>query len=395
MGSENDRRSKPEDQAGHGDAGGNGFVPAAASGGRDKDKIAKGNMPRRPKTTMRDVARLAGVSVATVSAVLNGTPRVSDHRKQRVVEAMDALDYYPDGVARSLKKGLTQVIGMVIPDLTNEFYPQVIRGVEDAARERGYSLILCDCNEDPEQEKRHLDVLFSRRVDGVLIACSNSAGAYEHLSRRRFPVVFFDRIPHGWQGGAVCSDDERAAYGATKHLIELGHTRIGIVAGRQEYSTHAARLEGFRKAMQEARLLVHDEYFRTEALSIEKGYEYGKEFFRCDPAPTAILATNNRALLGLIRAAGECKVSIPDSMSLVGFDDYAWTQNFSPGLTTIAQPTWEIGRRALEMLVDRIEGREASGRSSGQTPLRLQSRLVVRGSTAPPRRHPSSLPVAG
>ena len=142
------------------------------------------------KQTMRDVARLAGVSIATVSAVINGTVKVSEVRSKRVREAMEALDYYPDQVARSLKMGRTDVIGMVIPDITNVFFPQVIRGVEDAARKRGYSVILCDSNEDPEEERRHLDTLFSRRVDGVLIACSDSTAGYEHLMRRRFPIVF-------------------------------------------------------------------------------------------------------------------------------------------------------------------------------------------------------------
>ena len=163
------------------------------------------------KVTMRDVARLAGVSVATVSAVINGGPKVSQLRSERVRQAMEALDYYPDQVARSLKVGKTGVVGMVIPDITNSFFAHLIRGTEDVAQQHGYSVILCDSAEDPQQERLLLNTLFSRRVDGVLMACSDASAAYDRLMRRRFPMVFVDRIPRGLTHSAVSTDNVAAA----------------------------------------------------------------------------------------------------------------------------------------------------------------------------------------
>src|SRR4051812_26562512 len=203
---------------------------------------------------MTDVARLAGVSVATVSAVLNGKGRVSAIRTERVREAMRALDYHPDQVARSLKTGRSNVIGMIVPDITNSFFTEVMRGVEHEARANGYDLLLCDSDEDSGYETRLLGTLFSRRVDGVVLACSDSTNASDRLARARVPVVFVDRVPVGLKHGAVVADNAGAAYEATRHLVALGHTKIAILTGNFHLSNSLARADGFRKAMQDANL---------------------------------------------------------------------------------------------------------------------------------------------
>lgn len=331
--------------------------------------------------TMQDVARLAGVSVATVSAVINGTARVSPTRVRLVRQAMEAIDYHPDQVARSLKVGKTFVIGMVIPDVTNAFFPQVIRGVEDAAHAEGYSVILCNSNEDQNQEDRHLNMLFSRRVDGVLLACTNIATAYDRLLRRRFPIVFFDRIPELPHHGAVGTDNLDAGHRATVHLIEQGHREIAFIAGNLHLSPHAKRLEGFRKAMQENQLTVRDEFLRFGDLTIETGYRIGLELLRRSNPPTAIVPSNNKMLLGLLRAVRELRIPCPERISVVGFDDHVWSEFFNPPLTTIAQQSYEIGRLALKMLVKRIQG----GPEEAENELiLLKARLEVRESSAPP-----------
>lgn len=332
---------------------------------------------------MRDVARLAGVSVATVSAVVNHSAGVSAKRTQMVLEAMKALDYHPDQIARSLKMGKTCVIGMVIPDITNPFYPEVIRGAQDAARDEGYAVILCNSDEDPAQEQRNLDTLFSRRVDGVLVACSDSSTAYDRLIRRRFPIIFFDRIPKGFMGSAVSTDNLEAAYLATRHVIELGHTAIAMIAGNLNLSPHADRVEGFRKAMQESGLPIRDEYFCVGDSQVEGGRRLGLRLLSLPEPPTAILSSNNKMLLGLVRAIGELKVPCPERVSVVGFDDYAWTQHFSPRLTTVAQPSYEIGKRAMEMLLSRIRAPQEE-KPGGNQSLLLKAELLIRESTAPP-----------
>src|SRR3954449_6576628 len=160
-------------------------------------------MPERAKYTMRDVARLAGVSTSTVSAVINEHVPVSPERKNKVMEAMAALDYHPDEVARSLKTGRTNVIGVVIPDITNAFYPEVVRAIENAARSAGYAVVLCDSNEDVKNEDAHLATLSSRRVDGVILGCCVNSNAYATMGRRRFPIVYVDRVPPATIEGTV------------------------------------------------------------------------------------------------------------------------------------------------------------------------------------------------
>ena len=338
------------------------------------------------KYTMHDVARLADVSVATVSAVINGTAKVSLKRSQRVRQAMEVIDYHPDQVARSLKVGKTFVVGMVLPDVTNAFFPQVIRGVEDAARTAGYSVILCNSNEDPSEEERHLNTLLSRRVDGVLLACTNNAMAYDRLLRRRFPIVFFDRIPDGPHRGAVGTDNVDAGYQATKHLIDQGHTDVAFIAGPVRLSPHARRLEGFRKAMQETNLPVRNEYLCFGDLKIETGYLLGLDLLRLPNAPTAIVSSNNKMQLGLLRAMRELGVACPRQLSIVCFDDHIWSEFFNPPLTTVAQPSYEIGKLALEMLLQRMgDNAEQDGHANSELVL-LKASLKVRESTAPPIR---------
>jgi len=338
-------------------------------------------MNRRGRYTMRDVARLAGVSVATVSAVINGTANVSAARAESVRAAMTALDYQPDQVARSLKVGRTGAIGMVIPDITNAFFPDVVRGVEDAARVAGYSVMLCNSNEDPAREQRHLSTLFSRRVDGVIISCCDVSAAYESLVRRRFPIVFVDRVPQALKVAAVTTDNIDAGYRATRHLIELGHERIAMITGDLRLSPHADRLEGFRRAMQERHLPVRDEYLRAGDLQTGTGYTCGRELLSLAVRPTALISSNNKMLLGLMRAIAEMDLACPGEISVVGFDDNVWTENFTPKLTTIAQPTYEMGKRAMELLLSRMNA--GPEETAAVEPIRLTAELRVRESTMP------------
>jgi LacI family transcriptional regulator len=321
--------------------------------------------------------------VATVSAVISGGTKVSEIRAERVRRAMEALDYYPDQVARSLKVGKTGVIGMVIPDITHSFFPQMIRGVEEVARQHGYSVILCDSNEDPQQENLLLNTLFSRRVDGVLIACSDSSAAYDRLMRRRFPIVFVDRIPRGITHSAVSSDNVGAACQATEHLIHLGHKRIAFIASRLGLSPHADRLEGFRRAMQAANLPVLESHFCSGDGRSETGHRVGLQLLRLETPPTAILSGNHNMLLGLMEAIAQTRFSCPRDVSIVGFDDSAWTVHHSPRLTVIAQMADQIGKIAFEMLLSKMQ--ETENELGHPESIFVQAELRVRDSTCPPR----------
>jgi len=334
--------------------------------------------------TIRDVARLAGVSVATTSKVLNNKGYVSPKLTQRVLSATEALDYHPDQVARSLKVRQTQTIGIVIPDVTNPFFTDVIKGVENEARAAGYSLILCDSSEDPALERSNLSMLFSRRVDGVLLAPTEGCWAPERVARRRFPLVLFDRCSLGFTGSAVLTDNFAAAYDATRHLIGLGHQRLAIITGRLDLPNAVERLEGFRQALQEARLLLRQEYLRRGDFHLESGHQQGLELLRLPDPPTAIFSCNNKMTLGLMRALYELGVPCPERVSVLGFDDFDWAANFNPRLTTVAQPTLEMGKQAVQMLLAKIESFNRRLEFDEEKVVALKAELRIRDSTAPP-----------
>jgi LacI family transcriptional regulator len=333
----------------------------------------------RAKYTMRDVARLAGVSTSTVSAVINGSVPVSSARAEKVRAAMTALDYHPDEVARSLKTGRTNVVGVIVPDITNAFYPEVVRGVEEAAGKAGYSVLLCDSSEDARTEEKHLNTLFARRVDGVLLACCAHSTAYDTMVRRRFPMVFVDRVPAAAPEGTIATDNVGSGAMAARHLIALGHERIAMLAGNLELSPHRDRLEGFRKAMQETNLPIRDEYLISGGVQVQDGDDAGVQLLALHPRPTAIMVSNNQLFLGLLQALERRQVRIPEEVSVVGFDDHVWNAHFHPSLTAVAQATFEMGRRGFELL-QRIMGRKP-GEELPEKHVRLEAELRVRNST--------------
>lgn len=330
---------------------------------------------------MKDVARLAGVSTSTVSAVINGVVPVSPKRKQKVLDAMTALDYHPDAVARSLKTGRTSVIGVIVPDITTAFYPEVVLGIEVTARKAGYGVLLCDSSEDPKNEMSHLAMLSSRRVDGVLLACCSGSIAYTTTTRRRFPTVFVDRLPPMSTELTISSDNLQAGYIATRHLIDLGHERIALVEGDLALSTHLERLEGFRKAMQEFRIAIRDEYLACGGVQIEDGRIACGHFFNLTEPPTAILVSSNKVLFGVLQELDERGIRVPTQVSLITFDDHVWNRYFNPSLTAISQSTFEMGKCAFELLLRVISGEDDD---SCERQIRLSTELRIRNSTAPP-----------
>ena len=255
----------------------------------------------------------------------------------------------------------------------------IIRGVEGAAAVTGYDVLLCDSNEDPVIEQKHLSTLASRRVDGVLLACCLNSSARAAVVRRHFPVVFVDRLPETQMHGTVCTDNFQASYVATRHLTDLGHQRIGVLAGHSGLSPHRERLEGFRKVMQELNLPVRDEYLSYGDVQIGSGYEAAKFMLGLDEPPTAIIASNNPLTLGLVKAMNELKVECPRRLSVIGFGDFAGNESFSPPITTVRHPEYEAGKRSLEMLLHMI-----ANPAEAMENVLLPTELLIRNSIAPP-----------
>jgi LacI family transcriptional regulator len=323
------------------------------------------------------VARAAGVSTATVSHVLNGTRFVADATQRRVRQAIEDLHYEVNSVAQSLARNRSQVVGLVVSDIANPYFTALVRGVEDVARHGGYTVILCNTDDDPATELGYLELLRRKRADGILLAPTGVRHAYlDRLVESAFPLVFFDRIVPGVPGDAVLLDNVDGAYRIVRHLIRLGHRRIGIVAGLRRVGTSTERLEGYRRALREAGIAEEAELIREGNSRLDGGYARTLELLDLPDPPRAIFATNNLMTLGAIAALQSRGIRVPRDVAVVGFDDFEWAMILRPRLTTVAQPTYEIGRAAAELLIERIEQRRVG------EPRRvvLSPRLMIRES---------------
>jgi LacI family transcriptional regulator len=314
---------------------------------------------------------------------MSGRGYVSAEVRTQVQEAAQRLGYVPDGIARSLRARTTHVIGVVISDIGNPFYAEVANGVEAELRTRGYQMLLADSDGRPDDERAALQTFQSMRMAGLIITPAvPSSDAVEQLVRAGMPVIEVDRVTTDGRCDAVLVENERGAYQATRHLVELGHQRIGAIVGEVSYTTGAGRLDGYRAALQEAGLPVDDAIVRHTSFHPPDARVIAGELLEAHPEVTAVFATNNVLAQGALRAIRETGRRVPRDISLVGFDDAPWMEFAEPGITTVSQPTAELGREAASLLVDRLAG-DLTGRPVVR---RLPTRLVRRGSAGPPRR---------
>lgn len=330
---------------------------------------------------MRDVARLAGVSISTVSAVVNNKGIVGPGLTAVVQKAIEAMDFSPNAGARGLRIGRTHILGLVVQDITNPFFVEALRGVEDEAIQHGYEVLVCNSNDQPDFEMRHLKALYKQRVDGILLATSDSYAARQSLVRERAPIVFIDCVPMKAVVNCVVTDNFDAGYNAIRYLIGLGHQKIAVICGRLVHSTSVDRVEGCRKAMQETNLPIREEFLRQGDSHIESGYSIGLNLFQSADPPTAIFTLNNRMALGILRALRQLNIPCPERVSVMSFDDADWAEVLSPSLTAIEQPTYEIGKAAVDLLLQSIESNR-EGVDFEPRQILLKSTLRVRGSTA-------------
>jgi LacI family transcriptional regulator len=331
--------------------------------------------------TVRDVAKAAGVSTATVSATINKTAFVSPELQTRVHEAITKLGYHPDGIARSLKKRSTQTLGVLISDITNPFFTAVIRGIEDTANARGYAMILCSTDEDPEKERSYLRLLRSRRVDGLIMAPAGAEGDYDcAFVEANAPVVFIDRKISVVPVDTVLVNNQEGTRRAVEYLVGLGHRRIGLIAGRSHLSTTRERTQGYRQALVEGAVSVDPELIKNANRGVDGGYKAGRALLELPQRPTAVFAATNTLAIGLMRAVVSCRLRCPEDVSVACFDDFEWAAVFRPCLTTIAQPTYEMGSKAAELLFGRLDGTRAGDPQE----VILQTSFTIRNSCSAP-----------
>ena len=327
--------------------------------------------------TIREVAESAGVSYATVSHVINNTRLVSPETRERVVAAMDALHYRPNALARSLRQGKTNTIGLVLPDSANPFFAEISRSIEDEAFKKGYSVFLCNTELDTQRELFYVDVLSKKQVDGIIfVAAGDQADSVDFLLQRSMPLVMVDRNVPTVEADAVLTDNQLGGFLATQHLLELGHTRIACIAGPSSITPSAERIIGYRKALEQAGISYDENLIVRGDYHAQSGMEITHSLLAMTPRPTAIFALNDLMAIGALRAATEAGFSIPNDLAVVGYDDLEIARFTNPPLTTVAQPKKEIGRQAVHLLVDRM-----SQKSRPPSRLVLPPELIVRRST--------------
>jgi LacI family transcriptional regulator len=313
---------------------------------------------RHPKkATIYDVAEHARVSIFTVSSVINNNGQVSSALRRRVEVAIQKLNYRPNLLARGFAKRQTLTIGVVVRDIVNPFFPALVRGAEDAAQKAGYSVLLCNSDDQRDKEEQYLELLLSKRVDGILLNKAPgqlSSPLRQLLAESKVPVVLMMRMSPDLPADAVITDDEKGAFGAVSHLVRVGHRRIGLVSGPMNVSNGKARWQGFRKALEASGLGYDPELVFEGDYHLESGYRAGLSLL--PRQPDAVFVANYLMTVGLMKAAEEMGLSCPRDFGLVSFDDYPWLSCFRPRLTTVELPKYEIGATSVQMLLTRISG---------------------------------------
>jgi len=306
--------------------------------------------------TIVDVARRARVSASTVSHVVNGTRFVSEDARARVEAAIRALGYRPNGLARSLRRGQSHTLGLVLPDSANPYFAEIGRELELSAFEAGFSVVLCNSENDREKERLYVNVLARNQVDGILlVATGDRTDHFFSLIEGKLPVVMLDREAAKPGLDCVIADNVEGGRLATHHLASLGHRRIGFVTGPPKVSSSVQRLAGYRKALQQAGLRVEDALIRPGDFHPESGWAAAHKLLALAQPPTAIFACNDLMAMGVLRAANELGRNVPRELAVVGYDDIELSRYTIPPLTTVAQPKREMAREALSLMTRRLE----------------------------------------
>lgn len=331
-------------------------------------------------TTIRDVAKLAGVSVTSAHRGINGKDELGPATRERVLAAARELNYVPSAAARALVSGKSHTIGMVVTDNASPVYAGIVRGVEEVAKAAGFGLLLCNSADDQSQSLACLELLRSKQVDGVLLTPVQSDHLdIDYLRSARIPYVLLLRRFDDATDNFVITNNEAAGFAATRLLLDLGHCRIGHISGPEFVSSAQGRLAGYRKALHEAGLPIDVSLVSSGPYTVMGGYQAALWLLSRDEPPTAIFAANDLQAVGVMKAARQVELVIPNDLALVGGDDIELAEFLEIPLTTFHQPALEIGRSGAEMLLGRLNGEPSESRQIVLTP-----ELIVRKSSGGP-----------
>lgn len=332
------------------------------------------------RVTLKQIAQAVGVSVMTVSRALNNAANVDERTRQKILKTARRMGYRPNHIAKSLVLKKTFTIGVVIPEITHSFFPEVIRGIEEVAYQAGYQIILTHSAEDFERERQAIETLEAKRVDGILISTAQTmrdVAIYQELLRMHYPLVFFDRCVQGIGASCVSINDEESAEMATRHLIEHGYRKIAHLRGPLRVSIGKARLQGYRKAMEESGLRVDEDWIVESGFHESGGYKAMQQLLSLPKAkrPQAVLAVNDPAAFGAMQAIFDAGLKIPEDVAIIGFSDDIRAPLMPTPLTTVRQPAYEVGKRAAQKLLDIIEERHPE-----EELIIVETQLVIRQS---------------
>jgi LacI family transcriptional regulator len=332
--------------------------------------------------TIKDVANLAKVSTATVSRVLNNPGSVSPEREQRVLEAVKKLAYQPNKVARNLRRSESHTIGVLLPDTRNPFFAELAKGIEDLCTPQGYTVVLCNTDEQPEKAIGHINTLYQQRVAGLIVVSPGKITAHlQRLIDRGYPLVIADRPLPGLETDLVAADNSGGAAQAIQHLTALGHRRIGLIAAERYLDTVKLRWTGVETALRAVGIALEEcSIYKQGDFLPQSGYAGAEALLRQNPALTALFAFNDLMAYGVLHYAQRQGLTVPDRLSVMGFDDILISAYTNPSLSTVAQPKYELGQKAAEILLRRIQ--------ESTEPIQeiiLPTKLMVRASTGPPR----------
>jgi len=333
-------------------------------------------------TTIKDVAKLAEVHPSTVSRVINNDPRISEKTKDKVLLIIKKLGYTPNAIARGLKTKRTFTLGMLIPDITNPFFAEIARGVEDAANKNNFNVILCNTDDKLKKEKTYLEILREKRVDGLILGTAHIRDkSILELEKIKFPYMLVSRNIEGLDKNCIIVDDVEGGMMATEYLIKLGHRRIAHITGPIKTRSALNRLKGYQLAFKKHKIEYNDELVGEGDFRIKGGYQAMKKFLKLPEPPTAIFAANDLLALGAMQAIQKKKYHIPEDFCIIGFNDISLASFVYPPLTTIRQPMQEMGALAVKMLLKIIEDGEFN-----QKKVTLKPKLIIRESCDHPPR---------
>lgn len=327
------------------------------------------------KLTIKRIAELANVSTATVSKVLNGKDKnISEATRRRILEIVERENYRPNRIAKGLKLKKTNTIGLIVPDIKNLFFAEMAKGIEDAAEKKGYSVILCNSNNNRDKEEKYINMLQDRMVDGIILTTSeNNIDLY--FRDGQVPIVLLDRnIDADLNIGRILTDNEEGGYIATKHLIDKGCKNIGFISSINKNFSSYNRFIGYKKALLESGYKINEKLIYTGSFSIETGYNGTLELLK-NSELDGIFCGNDYIAIGAIKALKEKNIKIPDEVKIVGFDDILLAKYMEPPITTIRQPIYDLGKEAVNVLISIIDKKDTE-----MTKI-LKTELVERGSS--------------